>query len=215
MYFTVKERNELAEIIINNGLKTTDFHESNSTKYNMVFRPLALSFGIIDNPNSHLWPGIYSIGTIPNRIEGSAYNYKNGTNWKGTVAVFRKWVSLIVDELQTPDLWKLVQEREPFLKSATNLPNEVFSTEEIKVLVERVETVENKIKELKLPAEAQAAITEIVRDVPVEAKFFTKKKLTEIVVGQLISQGLKWGLTTEHMQAIWHAFQSFGQLLIG
>jgi hypothetical protein len=90
----------------------------------------------------------------------------------------------------------------------------MFSAEEIQLLAERVQVVENKIKELNLPSEAEEAIIEVVRDVPNEAKFFTKKKLAEVVVGQLISQGMKWGLTTEHMQVVWHALQGFSQLFI-
>jgi hypothetical protein len=212
MFFVVKERNAFADLINSQGLNIDEFHLLNTDKYHVVFKPLALAFSVTRNPRAGVLVGPYDLKTVPGGIVDAFH--ANGMSWNELLSAFQKWITIIREELEIPDLWKAAKKSAPFLSSASNLADDMFSVEEVQLLAERVQIVENKIKELDLPKEAKDAIVEIARDVPTEAKFFTKKKLGEVVVGQLISQGMKWGLTTEHMQAVWHVFQGFTHLFI-
>lgn len=213
IFFMVKERNAIAEIIMNHGLTTSDFEMINTSLYLLTHEKTGFEFVVSPNPNHDIIAGPFNIETKPDRIV-SGWDAK-GKYWDEVLSAFQRWISLVQEEMEVPDLWSSAQKSGGFLSSNDNLPNDKFLPEEIHLLFERVQSVEERIKSLNISEEATRDIIEVVRDVPNEAKFFTKKKLAEVVIGQIISQGLKWGLTTENMQAIWHAFQGFTYLFIG
>jgi hypothetical protein len=213
MFFVVKERNTLAETIAITGLSTADFGVMNDDSYALNHRPTGFWFMVFANPNAGAIVGPFNVKTEPDRIVSSFD--ANGITWNELLIIFQKWLFIVKEEMEIPDLWSSAQSAAAFLTPDDNLADEAFSENEILILAEKVKAIESSIKKLALPPAAESAIVDVVRDVPNEAKFFTKKKLAEVVVGQLISQGMKWGLTLDHMQAIWHAFQGFRQLLVG
>lgn len=202
-----KLRNQLFEALVSKNLQAKDFTEGyEGGTYKIKHSDDRFSFHI------HGEDELFKVFYWP-LLRGTE-GIDNWRDWTTVLFNFSKWLAIVKDEFDTPDLWSIAQESSGFLSSSQNLSDEKFSVDEIQLISERLKTVEAHIATLNLPEAAKEAIIGVARDIPKEAAFFTKKKLAEVVIGQLISQGLKWGLTTEHMQVIWHTFQEFTQLFL-
>jgi hypothetical protein len=148
---------------------------------------------------------------IPTKGESQLSAIKS---WADLLGFFNQWVTWLKSEVEEPDLWAEMEHTPHLFSDEEPATDEHFTPAEIKLLEERVAEVEQRVLELNLPPEAEAAVVETVRAVPAKATRFTKKELADCIVGSLVKEGFKWGLTTEHMSAAWHACQHFFTLLL-
>lgn len=134
--------------------------------------------------------------------------------WEQVLPVVDKWLGILKSEAEQPDLWAELEEEPEAFADTETVTNERFTAAEIKQLSERVADILQKVIELQLPPEAEAAINQTIKEVPAKAKRLTKKELSDTLVGAFMKEGLKWGLTIDHVSAVWHVCQHFFQLLI-
>lgn len=148
---------------------------------------------------------------IPTKAETRPLSVKT---WADLLKLFNDWLAWLKYETEKPDLWAEMEYTPYMFADEEPVTEEQFTTAEVKLLEERVIEVERRVLALNLPPEAEAAVVATVREVPGKAKRFTKKELADCIVGSLVKEGFKWGLTTEHMSAAWHACQHFFTLLL-
>lgn len=151
-------------------------------------------------------------GVIIDETQESTYG--GSEDWNKVISFLSVWLTWIKQEFEQPDLWAEMEHTPHLFADEEPATDEHFSPAEIKLLEGRVAEVEQRVLELNLPPEAEAAVVETVRAVPAKATRFTKKELADCIVGSLVKEGFKWGLTTEHMSAAWHACQYFFTLLL-
>lgn len=143
------------------------------------------------------------------------HHHNNIDKWDAVAAIFNQWLKLLKAEFKQPDLWAEMEHTPYMFADEEPTTDDRFTSAEIKQLEGRVAEVEQRILTLNLPPEVEAAVTIIIREVPAKAKRFTKKELADCIVGSLVKEGFKWGLTTEHIAAVWHGFQYFFTTYIG
>jgi hypothetical protein len=183
-----------------------------ATGYHFRFQPTEVR----TNRGNELWFYVYY---TPSK-QGVVFNAKkehaiaNIDTLEAAMPHFAKWLLFIKEEFEQPDLWAEM-EHEPYLfDDAEVVTDEPFTQAEIKLLEARVPEVEQQIIDLDLPPDAQAAITAIVRRVPTKATRFTKKDLSDALVGSFVKVGFKWQLTTADIGDVWLVSQRFFTLAL-
>lgn len=223
--FSTNQKNALLKAIQRAGMSAKEFSLTVSPDpvelrldykpENLYFRVTYSSIGTDQNRQQVMRIATFSTpkpGLLLNIKEEQQHN--NIDKWEAVVAIFGHWLILLQEEYKQPDLWAEMEHTSHLFADEEPATDERFTPAEIKLLEERVAEVEQRVIELNLPPEAEAAVVETVRAVPVKATRFTKKELADCIVGSLVKEGFKWGLTTEHMSAAWHACQYFFTLLL-
>lgn len=155
-------------------------------------------------------PVISNVVILPNEEK----RHVSIDKWDTVVHIFKEWLSWLKQETEQPDLWAQV-EHEPYIFSdEEKITEDLFTAAEVKLLEARLSQIEQQIGDLNLPPEAEAAITDVVREVPTKAKRLTKKEVADIVIGSLMKEGLKWALTKENIISLWHICLHFFTLAL-
>jgi hypothetical protein len=150
-------------------------------------------------------------GIVPNpSLEFVSNSLKE---WKDVLGFLVVWLELLHVEYGQPDLWQEMESGPEMFAEHAEILDERFSAQEVKQLTQRVAEVEERIGELGLSREAEAAFSQIIRDVPAKAKRLTKKEVADTMIGSLVKEGLKWGLTYEHIASAWHACLSLFEIV--
>jgi hypothetical protein len=222
--FLNSQKNLLFTAIQESGLNRRDFTLEESKELRVSYKPtifyfrIAVESVVIDTSGGtalrlavYYTPKQHGVIIDPDEEK----EHKNIKEWSTAVGVFANWLSWIKRELSQPDLWAEMEHTPHMFEEEEPLTDERFTPAEVKQLKERIAEVEQRITSLGLPPDAEAAIIDVIREVPAKAKRFTKKELADTIVGALVKEGFKWGLTTEHLSGAWHACQHFFTLLIG
>jgi hypothetical protein len=152
--------------------------------------------------------------------QGAIFNAKNEVaitntdSFEKITAHFSNWLLLLKQEFEQPDLWSEMEHEPSLFEDAEIITEERFTDAEIKLLEARVPEIEQQIIDLDLPPDAQAAITAIIRKVPARAMRFTKKELSDALVGSFVKAGFKWQLTTADIGEVWLVSQRFFTLAL-
>ena len=217
--FLTSQKNLLYKAIQQQGLNLRNFNLTETPKAedeweglklthtptNFYFRLAVRQAGI--NQNNRPLPGL-NIYCTPNRevfvpTEGEQNTHVGIKDWPTAVAVLSNWLAWVKQEVEEPDLWTSLENTPDLFAEDASLTDEQFTPLEIKQLEERLEEVEQHIRALNLPIEAEKAINQAIQDVPNKAKRLTIKELAEVVFSAVVKEGFKWGLTVEHLQSIW------------
>jgi hypothetical protein len=151
-------------------------------------------------------------GVIVDETQESTYG--GSEDWTKANAFLSHWLTWLKQEFEEPDLWAEMEQEPHLFEDAEVITEERFTEVEIKLLEARVPEMEQQVIDLNLPPDAQAAITAIVRRVPAKAKNFTKKDLSDALVGSFVRVGFKWQLSTADIGEVWLIAQRFFTLAI-
>jgi hypothetical protein len=221
--FLPSQKNLLHKAIQKHLLKPRDFTVTANEELRLTHKPTGFYFRItiedaVIYTNGGKEPRLFAYsnpkreGVLVNVQEES--RHERMKDWTIVEVILERWLSWLKSEVEQPDLWAEM-EHEPYLfDDAETVTEELFTEAEIKLLEARVPEVEQQIIDLNLPSDAQAAITAIVRKVPVKAKRFTKKELSDSLVGSFVRVGFKWELTTADIGEVWLVSQRFFTLAL-
>jgi hypothetical protein len=195
-----KQRNDLFTIIVDNNLLPGDFKESPDAggRYSITFKDPRFYFNIYDS--SELFKAYYEPANYgPNSgNEGIDKWY----SWEGALFYFKKWIAIVREEFETPDLWAEAQSNAHLFASSSATPNEMFSDSELRALQGQIRQVEQGITALGLPAHAEKALLESIKEAPEKATRFTKKEWQSWFIGAVVAQVTNLALSAEHVAAV-------------
>jgi hypothetical protein len=221
--FLPSQKNLFFHAIKEQGLNLRDFNLTATDELKLTHKPTGFYFRVLVQQRAVTVNGIpqprLATFDTPRRY-GVVVDAQNENSrpfieeWSEVAPILLGWLNWIRQELEQPDLWAEMEHIPHLFADEEPATDDHFTLAEVKLLEERVAEVEERILELNLPPEAEAAVVETVRAVPAKATRFTKKELADCIVGSLVKEGFKWGLTTEHMSAAWHACQHFFTLLL-
>jgi hypothetical protein len=223
--FSTSQKNTLLNLIKESGIDAREFTLTASVEpleLKLTYKPEKFYFRVVyvKIGTDQSRQDVMRLATFSTPKPGlifdlrNEYQHSNLDKWDTVIAVASQWLKLLKTEFKQPDLWAEMEDTPHLFADEEVTTDEHFTPAEIKLLEERVAEVEQRVLALKLPAEAAAAVVETVREVPAKAKRFTKKELADCIVGSLVKEGFKWGLTTEHMSAAWDACQHFFTFLL-
>lgn len=122
--------------------------------------------------------------------------------------MFIAWLAIVKEEFETPDLWAEAQSNARLFVSSSATPNEMFSDHELRELQGQIRRIEQGIITLGLPAHAQKALLESIKEAPDKATRFTKKEWQGWFIGAVVSQVTNLALSPEHVSAVAQLFKS-------
>jgi uncharacterized protein YjeT (DUF2065 family) len=195
-----KQRNELFSLIVDYNLLPSDFLEENTARsYVLKFSKSPFSLTIAP------YEEYYTVSLSPhlsNVSQSSRYP------WKSCLAIAERWLSIIKEDDDTPDLWIEAQVNTKLFTPNQVVPDEMFNGAELRQLEAQVRQLVEGLTALGLPAHAQKMLTETIKEMPSKAIRFTKKELAAWFMGAFIAQMTRLALSEEHVKSIGHLIKT-------
>jgi hypothetical protein len=200
-----KERNSLFEIIVGFNLNPSDFLEQNKAdSYTISQSDTPFSFSVTPAIKSFVAVASPEIG-LP-RYEGT--KTPRPLDWNSILGYFNKWVVLLREELDTPDLFAEFRANAALFISQSDAPDEKFTNIELRELEGQLRQIDRGLTSLGLPAEAQKALSSITQEAPEKASRFTKKEWQSWFIGAVVSQVTNLALSPEHVAAVYQLLKT-------
>lgn len=216
--FLTSQKNLLFTAIKEQGFNLREFSLEESTELKVTHTRTAFYFRIYTGPigtNELRIYGLYTPDFGANIVTQTEVKVHGLKTWPEMIGHVNRWLSWLKTETTQPDLWVEMEHTPYMFADEEPITDGHFTQAEIQQLEERVGEVERRVLALNLHPKAEAAVTAAIRDVPAKARRLTRKDLADCIVGSLVKEGFKWGLTVEHMTAIWHGIQYFFTVYIG
>jgi|SRR6185436_2287490 len=209
------QKNDIFDIILDEGMNPSDFKFSvefesrdemvtylkyKETKYYFQFR----------NIDDRHWITSYSPS---GRSLEVTEKYFGG--WKGYISITRKWLKHLKREVNATDKW------EAFAKELHHIPfafdsnneGEKFSSDEIKLLDLKIQTVKKEIKKLELPKETIKQLNAKLDSLNEKVDKLSKTDWKELFLGAVISTIFNLAIPPDSGKSIWeiirHTFKQY------